>query len=288
MLTQNESSLFQKNLSINLQGFLMDFSTAKVMGILNLTPDSFYDGGELNSLKSILNRVESMINEGADIIDVGAFSSRPGADQISQSEEINRLIPALKEIKKNFPSAIISVDTFRADVALQAFEMGASIINDISGGEFDKKLFEVVAKNKIPYLLMHMQGNPQSMQIKPNYQNVVTEIYSFLHQKIIQLRAMGVQDIIVDPGFGFGKNLNHNYQLLKELSHFKNLNCPILVGFSRKKMIQQLVDSNVKEALNGTTVANTIALMNGANILRVHDVKAAKEAISIVDFVQKQ
>jgi dihydropteroate synthase len=288
MLTQNESSPFQKNLTINLRGNLMDFSTAKVMGIINLTPDSFYDGGQLNSIESILNQASQMISEGADILDLGAFSSRPGSTEISETEELKRLIPALKLIREKFSEIIISVDTYRVNVAKEAIKNGADIINDISGGEFDKNMFSYIAKNQIPYILMHMNGDPQNMQMDPTYGNVVKEVYSYFNKKINQLNSLGAIDIIIDPGFGFGKTLNHNYKLLQQLPYFKNLNCIILAGMSRKKMIQLAIQENAQQSLNGTTAANTIALLNGAKVLRVHDVKSAKEAISIVDFMQKQ
>lgn len=288
MLKQNESSLFQSKLSINIQGFLMDFSTARIMGIVNLTPDSFYDGAKIFDDKSLLKQVEIMLGEGADILDLGAFSSRPGAELITAEEEIKRLIPALKTVRKEFPEAVISIDTYRSSVAEAAIREGAQIINDISGAKIDPKLIDLVAQQNLPYILMHMQGLPADMQQNPQYQNVVTEVYGFLHEKIKLLRERGCSNLIIDPGFGFGKKLEHNYQLLKNLNYFKNLDCPILVGISRKKMIQKLVEQEVDMALNGSTVAHTIALLNGANILRVHDVKEAKEAAAIVAYMQKQ
>ena len=288
MLMQNESNHFKPNLSIDINGFLMDFSTTKIMGIVNLTPDSFFDGGKLNSIKDILDQCKLMLSEGADILDLGAFSSRPGAEMVSEEEELKRLIPALKAIKKEFPKAILSIDTYRSEVAKQSVDIGAHIINDISGGSMDPKMFEFVGKNKVPYILMHMQNQPKNMQVKPNYKNVVAEVYSYFHDKITLLKSFGALDIILDPGFGFGKNLSHNYQLLKNISYFKTLDCPILAGISRKRMIQEVIHEKSEQALNGTTAANTIATLLGAQILRVHDVKEAKEAAAIVDFMQKQ
>lgn len=285
---QNESNHFKPNLSIDINGFLMDFSTTKIMGIVNLTPDSFFDGGKLNSIKDILDQCKLMLSEGADILDLGAFSSRPGAEMVSEEEELKRLIPALKAIKKEFPKAILSIDTYRSEVAKQSVDIGAHIINDISGGSMDPKMFEFVGKNKVPYILMHMQNQPKNMQVKPNYKNVVAEVYSYFHDKITLLKSFGALDIILDPGFGFGKNLSHNYQLLKNISYFKTLDCPILAGISRKRMIQEVIHEKSEQALNGTTAANTIATLLGAQILRVHDVKEAKEAAAIVDFMQKQ
>ncbi len=285
---KNESNHFKPNLSIDINGFLMDFSTTKIMGIVNLTPDSFFDGGKLNSIKDILYQCELMLSEGADILDLGAFSSRPGAEMVSEEEELKRLNPALKAIKKEFPKAILSIDTYRSEVAKQSVDIGAHIINDISGGSMDPKMFEFIGKNKVPYVLMHMQNQPKNMQVKPNYKNVVAEVYSYFHDKITLLKLFGALDIILDPGFGFGKNLSHNYQLLKHISYFKTLDCPILVGISRKRMIQEVIHEKSEQALNGTTAANTVATLLGAQILRVHDVKEAKEAASIVDFMQKQ
>lgn len=288
MFKQNESTHFKRDLTLEVNGFLMDFSTTKIMGVVNLTPDSFFDGGKLNSIKEILKQVEQMLNEGADMLDLGAFSSRPGANFVSEEEELNRLIPALSAIQKEFSDTVISVDTYRSSVAKQAIDIGAGIINDISGGSLDENMFAFIAEQKIPYVLMHMQNTPDNMQKNPLYDNVVTELFAFFHEKINQLHLLGAKDIIIDPGFGFGKNLSHNFQLLKHLSYFENLGCPILAGMSRKKMIQELIQENSYNALNGTTAANTIALMNGANILRVHDVKQAKEAASVVDYMQKQ
>lgn len=274
-------------MTINLKGKLLDFKKPKIMGILNVTPDSFYDGGKFNSEKKILLHVEKMLVDGADIIDIGGASSRPGANQISLDLELKRVIPAIEIIKKKFNNAIISVDTFRSKVAEKAILSGASIINDISGGEFDRNMFKCVAENKVPYIIMHMKGNPTTMQKKPIYKNVVTDIIKNLSKKIYFARQHGVLDIIIDPGFGFGKTLEHNYQILKNLEHFKELDCPILVGLSRKSMIYKLLKSSSEKSLNGTTSLNTISIQNGASILRVHDVREAKEVIELITFMNK-
>lgn len=283
-----ENTLFKNNYSIQINGKLMDFSTARVMGILNLTPDSFYDGGKyIYNEQLILSQVEKMLAEGADIIDIGAFSSKPGSRLITIEEEEARLLPVLQSIKKLFPEVILSVDTVRAEIAKKSVESGASIINDISAGKYDDKMFETVAKLNVPYILMHMQGDPENMQVKPTYKSVYNEVFHFFTEKLHQLNKVGVKDVILDPGYGFGKNLTHNYELLKMQKGLHRLNCPLLIGLSRKGMIQKVLDVSANEALNGTTTANVIALLNGANILRVHDVKAAKEAVRIVDYYQK-
>lgn len=284
-----ENTLFKNNYSIQLSGKLMDFSTARLMGILNVTPDSFYDGGKYHSdEKKMLQQVEQMMMDGADMIDLGAFSSRPGSSLISEEEEEERLIPAIKSILKNFPNIILSVDTVRSSIAKKAVNLGASIINDISAGKYDKLMFQTVAELKVPYILMHMKGDPINMQDKAKYEAVYQEIFHFFTTKLNQLNEAGVNDIILDPGYGFGKKIEHNYQLLNQQAGFHQLNCPLMVGVSRKGMIQKVLDITAKDALNGTTAVNVIALLNGANILRVHDVKQAKEAIQIVDYYQKQ
>ena len=275
-------------ISLNIQSELKEWNQPIVMGILNLTPDSFYDGGRYNTEKDVLFQVEKMLNDGADIIDMGAFSSRPGASLISEEEEQQRLIPALEFIRREFEDTILSIDTYRSSIARQCLDLGAGIINDISGGTIDKKLIQVVAEYNVPYILMHMQSKPKDMQKSPSYNDVSREIYQWLGGKIEEVTRAGIKDVIIDPGFGFGKDLDHNYQLLKDLSYFQQLGKPILVGLSRKKMIQQLIEREADDALNGTTAAHTIALLNGASILRVHDVLEAKEAIRIVDFYQKQ
>lgn len=271
--------------SINCKGTLIDFSTPKVMGILNVTPDSFYDGGNYSSDKKILTQVSKMLLEGADFIDVGGYSSKPYASEVSVQEELQRVLPVVRLLIKEFPDVILSVDTFRSEVANACIQEGAAMINDISSGSFDKKMFETVASLQVPYVMMHMQGNPQNMQQNPTYKNLITEIMFFFSKKITELRKLGVNDIVTDVGFGFGKTLEHNYELLKNLEIFKNLEVPILVGISRKSMLNKLLGITAKDALNATTAAHTVALLNGANILRVHDVREAVEAIKIVEMV---
>lgn len=274
-------------ITINCKGTLIDLSTPKVMGILNLTPDSFFDGGKYQNEKSIIEKVDKMINEGATFIDVGAYSSRPNAIHISEEEELKRLIPTLKLLFKTFPELLISVDTFRSKVALASVENGACMINDISAGEMDEKMFETVAKLQVPYILMHMKGTPQNMYKNPTYENIILEIMSYFSEKIYQLRKLGLNDLIIDVGFGFGKTLEHNYQLLQNLDYFKHLNIPILTGISRKSMLQKPLNITADEALNATTVANTIALLKGSSILRVHDVKEAVEAVKITSLLNQ-
>lgn len=269
-------------MTINCLGNLIDLSTPVVMGILNQTPDSFFDGGRYNNTTAILHQVEQMLYQGASFIDVGGYSSRPGAAEVSQEEELLRVIPAIETIIKTFPEAIISIDTFRSNVALRAIEAGAAMINDISGGDRDPEIYTVAAKYQVPYILMHMRGTPQTMTKLTHYDNVVMEVAQDLSKKVKQIRTYGVHDLIVDPGFGFAKNLAQNYALLNKLDHLKLLETPILVGLSRKSMIYKLLETDPENALNGTTVANTIALLNGASILRVHDVAPAMEAIRIL------
>ncbi len=251
------------------------------MGILNVTPDSFYDSGKFSSTTHLLNHVEQMISAGAAIIDVGGQSTRPKAETISVEEEIKRVVPVIELIHKKFPDTIISIDTFRSEVARQAVTVGASIVNDISGGSIDEKMFASVGALNVPYILMHMQGTPETMQQNPVYENVVKEVNEFFLNKIQFLREAGVKDIILDVGFGFGKNVEHNFSLLKHLSEFKIFDLPILAGISRKSMINRVLKTTPDEALNGTTVLNSIALMNGATILRVHDVTEARQAIEL-------
>ncbi len=274
-------------MTININGTLLDLSTPKIMGILNITPDSFYDGGVFNSDKKILNQVEKMINEGVDMIDIGGYSSRPGAKKVNIDDEIARAIPSIELIKNKFSDIIISIDTFRSEVAKKAINAGASIINDISAGDLDPEMFNCVAELKVPYIMMHMKGTPNNMQKNPTYENVVFEIVKNLSKKLFLAKQAGIIDIIIDPGFGFGKTVNDNYCILKDLSFFKQLGCPILVGISRKSMVYKLLDINPKNALNGTTILNTISIINGAQILRVHDVKEAKEVITLTNFINK-
>ncbi|MFN8308646.1 MAG: dihydropteroate synthase [Chitinophagales bacterium] len=253
------------------------------MGIVNITPDSFYDGGKSFSETDAVLQCGKMVDEGAAIIDIGAMSSRPGSSIISSDEELQRLLPVLKLLIKNFQEVVFSIDTLHAKVAAAALEAGAHIINDISAGTYDSSMLGVVAQYKAPMVMMHMQGLPEFMQNDPNYENAVAEIYGYLAERIAAARAAGIKDVIIDPGFGFGKTLAHNFELLRDLQFFNNLNCPILVGLSRKGMITKTLGNSSAEALNGTTVLNTVSLMRGAKILRVHDVKAAKEAIQLIN-----
>ncbi|CAL2057300.1 dihydropteroate synthase [Tenacibaculum sp. 190524A05c] len=273
-------------MTINCKGTLIDLSTPKVMGILNITPDSFYDGGKYKNEKDILTQVEKMLSEGATFIDIGAYSSRPGAAHISEQEELKRIVPIVELLITHFPEIIISIDTFRSKVAKETIASGAALINDISGGNMDDNMFTTVAELQVPYILMHMQGTPQNMQRNPNYKNITADLISFFAEKLFELHQLKVNDVIIDVGFGFGKTIEHNYELLKQLDLFKNLEAPILTGVSRKSMLYKLLDITPKEALNATTAANTIALLNGTQILRVHDVKEAVEAVRITEMVK--
>lgn len=276
-------SFFKRKTTLNCRGCLIDVSKPQVMGIINLTPDSFYPQSRVKNEKEILKRVEQILKEGGNMVDVGAYSSRPNAQNVSEEEELERLIPVLKSIRSHFPDLIISVDTFRALVAEKAIEEGeADIINDISGGEMDSNMFETIARINVPYILMHMKGTPQNMQNNPFYEDVVAEISLSLSKRVDVLRSLGVNDIIIDPGFGFGKSLEDNYRLLNDLDQLSFFELPIMVGFSRKSMIYRFLDISVEGALNGTTVLNTLALTKGINILRVHDVKEAVECVKLV------
>ncbi|AQS93925.1 dihydropteroate synthase [Polaribacter sp. BM10] len=270
-------------MTINCKGTLIDLSSPKVMGILNITPDSFFDGGKYKNESDILSQTEKMLKDGATFIDVGAYSSRPGAKHISEKEELQRIVPVINLLLKNFPEIIISVDTFRSKVAKETINAGAAIVNDISGGNMDTNMFETVANLQVPYILMHMLGTPQNMQKNPVYNNVIQEIISFFAAQIHKLHQLKLNDVIIDVGFGFGKTIDHNFEILKDLSLFKSLDAPILAGISRKSMLYKTLDITAQEALNATTSANSIALLNGANILRVHDVKEAIEAVKIVN-----
>lgn len=272
-------------MSINCKGNLIDLSSPKIMGILNITPDSFYDGGKHESEKEVLHLTEKMLREGATFIDVGGYSSRPKAKNISEEEELKRISPVIESLINEFPEILISVDTFRSRVATESIALGACMVNDISAGNIDPNMFATISELQVPYIIMHMQGTPQNMQTRPTYTDIIYEIIQFFSEKIYQLRVLGVNDIIIDVGFGFGKTLEQNYKLLKELVLFKNLELPILTGVSRKSMIYKLLDGTSEQALNGTTAVNTIALLNGTSILRVHDVKEANEAIKIVEFL---
>lgn len=273
---------------INVNGSLIDLSTPCVMGILNVTPDSFYEGSRMQTEAEIARRVEQIIGEGAGMIDVGAYSSRPNAENVSPREEMERLRMGLAILRKVQPDAVVSVDTFRADVARMCVEeYGVAIINDIAAGEMDKDMFRTVADLNVPYIMMHMQGTPQNMQQHPRYDNLLKEIFLYFARKVQQLRDLGVKDIILDPGFGFGKTVEHNYELLAHLEEFRVFKLPLLVGVSRKSMIYRLLGTTPQEALNGTTVLDTISLMKGADILRVHDVKEAVETVKIVEAMRR-
>ena len=268
-------------MTINCKGNLISLENPKVMGILNLTPDSFYDGGKYKNMDEAIVQVETMLKEGADFIDVGAYSSRPGADHISEEEELSRILPIVEFITKAFPEIILSIDTFRSRVARYCIEAGASIINDISAGNLDSKMFETVGSLAVPYIMMHMKGTPQNMVDLNTYEDLIKEIQFYFSQKVKLAKAHKINDIIIDPGFGFAKNIEQNFELLKKLSVFKLQDLPILVGVSRKSMIYKTLKIKPEEALNGTTFLNTLALQNGANILRVHDVKEAKECVEL-------
>ena len=272
---------------INVKGRLLDLSTPQVMGILNVTPDSFYAGCRMETETEITARAKQILDEGATIIDIGAYSSRPNAEHISAEEEMNRLRVGLEIINRNHPDAIVSVDTFRADVAEQCVkEYGVAMVNDIAAGEMDERMFQTIAELGVPYIIMHMQGTPQSMQQEPHYDNMLKEVFLYFAKKVQQLRDLGVKDIILDPGFGFGKTLEHNYELMDQLEEFRLFELPLLVGVSRKSMIYKLLDGTPQDALNGTTVLNTVALMKGTNILRVHDVREAVETVRIVEKIK--
>ncbi len=272
--------LFQQQ-TINCNGQILDLSDPVVMGVLNLTPDSFYDGGKYSSEKVILTLVEQMLKDGAAIIDIGGMSSRPGAKIVSADEELLRIMPSIELIVKEFPDVIISVDTLHARVARETVAAGASVINDISGGDVDPEMTPTIGELGIPYMLMHMKGRPTNMQKQPFYDDVIQEVLQYFVKKIGELRTVGVKDIVLDPGFGFGKTIAHNYELLKHLEVFKMLELPILIGLSRKSMIYKVLGSSPAEALNGTTALHMVALQNGARILRAHDVREAWEVIQL-------
>jgi dihydropteroate synthase len=275
------NTFFQKKLTLNSGGKLIDLDKPKVMGIINVTPDSFFDGSRKPSVEDALQQAEKMLNEGADFLDLGAYSSRPGADDIPVQEETDRLLPVVEAITANFPGAILSVDTFRSAVAEAAIKAGAHIINDISGGQLDEAMFATVARLQVPYILMHMKGTPQNMVQKAQYEDVFNEVLAYFAERYHQLKQLGVTDVIIDPGFGFAKTPAQGYELMGKMQGFEILQLPVLVGVSRKKMIYSMLGSTAAEALNGTTALNAIALTKGANILRVHDVKEAVEVVRI-------
>ena len=273
-------------MTINCNGNLVDLQIPKVMGILNITPNSFFDGGKFKSESEILNQVEKMLFEGATFIDIGAYSSKPNADFVRESEEISRIVPVLDLILKHFPDTIISIDTFRSEVAKVCIQNGAAIINDISAGNLDPKMMQTVGELKVPYIMMHMRGTPQTMQTMTNYDNIIKEILFYFAEKVSVARSFGINDLIVDPGFGFAKTLTQNYEILQKLELFQILELPVLAGISRKSMVHKVLNSSAQEALNGTTVLNTIALTKGASILRVHDVKEAIECVKLYGQLQ--
>ena len=283
LLSYRMKKTMKTPLYINVNGRLMDLSEPQVMGILNVTPDSFYARSRSETEKDIVQRLHQIIDEGASIIDIGGYSSRPNAEHISAEEEMSRLRNGLEIIRKHHPDAVVSVDTFRADVAKMCVEeYGVAIINDISAGQMDEQMFPTIAKLGVPYIIMHMKGTPQDMQVSPKYDHFLKEIFYYFSEKVQKLKDLGVKDIIIDPGFGFGKTIEHNYELMNHLEEFSLFELPLLVGVSRKSMIYKLLETTPEEALNGTTALHTIALLKGAHILRVHDVKEAVESIKIV------
>lgn len=273
-------------MTINCKGELIDLSSPKVMGILNITPDSFFDGGKYKSDADFLNQTEKMLSEGASFIDVGAYSSRPNAVFVSEEEEIKRLTPIVALLEKKFPEIILSIDTFRAEVAKAAIDNGAAIINDISAGLLDDKMLQVIADEKVPYIMMHMRGTPQTMTTLTEYEDIVKEMIFYFSERIAAARSLGINDIIIDPGFGFAKTIEQNYEVMQKLELFQMLDLPLLSAISRKSMIYKVLDTNAQEALNGTTFLNTISLMKGAKILRVHDVKEAVECVTLFEKLQ--
>ena len=268
-------------MTINCKGQIIDLSTPKIMGILNITPNSFYDGGKFSLENNAVMQVEKMLKEGATFIDIGAYSSKPNAEFVSEEEEINRIIPVVKAIIKEFPEALLSIDTFRSTVAQECINNGAALINDISAGSLDEKMMEVIASNNVPYIMMHLRGTPQTMQDQTNYEHIINEILTYFSDKVNKARSLGINDLIIDPGFGFAKTTDQNYKILSNLELFKMLELPILAGVSRKSMIYKTLDTSPEEALNGTTVLNTIAITKGATIIRVHDVKEAMECVKL-------
>jgi dihydropteroate synthase len=283
----SEISQFSAHYQLNCGGKLVDLSQPKVMGIMNITPDSFYDGSRAMQADVVLNKAEKMLGEGATFLDLGGHSTRPNAPAVSEAEEADRVLPAVALIIKNFPEALISIDTFRASIAKQAVAAGAALINDVSGGLMDTQMYATVAQLQLPYILMHMRGTVNTMAQHTHYQNISLDILSELQPKVQQLRALGVKDIIIDLGFGFSKTADQNYELLQNMEAFKILGCPMLTGLSRKSMIWRKLNIEPSQALNGSTVLNTVALLKGSNLLRVHDVKEAMEAIHLIELLKK-
>ena len=287
LITTTATKFLKRKNTINLGGRILDLAKPVVMGILNVTPDSFFDGGKYKTEKKIMKRAEEILEQGGSIIDIGAVSTQPGTDGIPTKDEIERLLPAVKSVKKAFPNAFISIDTYRSWVALKVIEeCGPCIVNDVSGGNFDVHMFDTVGKLGVPYILMHIQGTPLKMQVNPVYEDIIRDISLFFTDQVKKLTKAGVKDVIIDPGFGFGKTIEHNYELLNRLDSFKVFQLPLMVGVSRKSMIYKLLKNNPDEALNGTSVINTLALMGGTDILRVHDVREAVEAIQILNMVR--
>ncbi len=285
-MMNKKNTFFDTNWQINCRGKLLDLSTPKIMGVLNVTPDSFYDGGKYTQNTLILKQAEKMLQDGASIIDVGGMSSRPGAAIVDIDTELQRVIPVIEAIIREFPNTIVSIDTIRAKVAKVAVEAGASIVNDISAGNLDADLLKTVGELNVPYILMHMQGKPKDMQVNPAYEDVVQDIIDFFINRLEKVKQAGIKDIVLDPGFGFGKTLAQNYQILQQFDAFRLFDLPLLAGMSRKSMICKLLDISPSMALNGTTATNVVALQKGANILRVHDVKEAMEAVKIVEYLK--
>jgi dihydropteroate synthase len=287
LITTTATKFLKRKNTINLNGQILNLAQPVVMGILNVTPDSFFDGGKYKTEKKVVIRAEEILEQGGTVIDIGAISTQPGSEAISTKEEIDRLLPAVKAVKKNFPDAFISIDTYRSWVALKVIEdCGPCMVNDVSGGNFDAHMFDTIGKLGVPYILMHMQGTPLKMQENPEYKDIIREISLFFTDRVKKLTKAGVKDVIIDPGFGFGKTLEHNYELLNRLDSFKVFQLPLMIGASRKSMIYKLLKTNPEEALNGTSVINTLALMGGADILRVHDVREAVEAVRILNMVR--
>lgn len=268
---------------MNCKGQLIDLSIPKVMGILNVTPNSFFDGGKYKNEAEIISQVDKMLSEDATFIDIGAYSSKPSAEFVTEQEEIERIVPVIELILKHFPETLLSIDTFRAAVAKASIESGAAIVNDIAAGELDDKMFEVIAKYNVPYIMMHMRGNPQTMQSLTQYDDIVKEMLFYFSEKVKHARSLGINDLILDPGFGFAKTTDQNYEVLQKMELFNLLELPVLAGVSRKSMIYKTLGNTAQEALNGTTVINTIALTKGAKILRVHDVKEAMECVTLFE-----
>lgn len=287
LITSTANKFLKRKNTINLNGRLIDLSKPVVMGILNVTPDSFFDGGKYKTVKKVVRRAEEILEQGATIIDIGAVSTKPGSEGISTKDEIERLLPAVAAVRKEFPQAFISIDTYRSWVALKVIEdCGPCIVNDVSGGNFDPHMFDTIGKLGVPYILMHMLGTPLKMQDNPVYEDIIRDISLFFTDRVKKLNKAGVKDVIIDPGFGFGKTLQQNYELLNRLDSFKVFQLPVMVGVSRKSMINQLLGTKPEEALNGTSVINALALMGGADLLRVHDVREAVEAVRIMNMVR--